>query len=38
VIADTRVLGLSSHPQELPSYTLKPSIWRESEADLSPWW
>jgi hypothetical protein len=31
VTADTRVLGLSSHPQELPSYNLKPSIWRESE-------
>jgi hypothetical protein len=32
VLADTRVLGLSSHPQELPSYTQKPSIWRESES------
>jgi hypothetical protein len=27
----TWFLGLSSHPQELLSYTLKSSIWRESE-------
>jgi hypothetical protein len=32
VIADTQVLGLFSHPQELPPYTIKPSICRESES------
>jgi hypothetical protein len=31
VIVHTHVLGLSSLPQELPSYTLRPRIWRESE-------
>jgi hypothetical protein len=27
----TQVLGLSSHQQQLPSYALKPSVWRESK-------
>jgi hypothetical protein len=31
VIADKRVIGLSSHPRELPSYTLKPRVLMESE-------
>jgi hypothetical protein len=31
MIADTQVLGLSSHPQDLPFNTPKPSIWREGE-------